>query len=383
MARKCGHAGWANSRALELAGISASTPDPANGEIERDAKTGEPTGILKEHAMGLVSRLIEEPGETENVEAVRVAMQQAHRLGIVGIHNMEGAPALRAFQRLHADDDLKLRVVQQIPEQDLDEAIQMGLQSGFGDDLLRIGAVKIFADGALGARTARTIEPYIGEPANYGIAIASAAHLNTQVAKAAAAGIAVHIHAIGDLANRHVLDAIEASRAAGLGLNLRHRIEHAQVLHPDDLPRFAQLGVIASMQPIHATQDMRLADAHWGARSALSYAWRSVLDSGAVVAFGSDAPVEDLNVIRGIHAAVTRRRAERLSRRGWLVSRATDFGGGGSLCLHGGRRLLRAYGTTARTARARYVGRPRGTVGRHLFGQPNGAAGNRCCRYNG
>ena len=308
--RKCGHAGWANTRALELAGITAKTPDPPRGQIEHDPQTGQPTGILKEHAMDLVSRLLSQPTDTEAIAAVESAMQQVHKLGIVGVHNMEGAATLRALQTLRGEGKLKLRVVQQIPEADLDAAVQMGLRSGFGDDLVRIGAVKIFSDGALGARTALMIEPYEGEASNYGIAVASAEHLRVQVDKAARAGIAVHIHAIGDQANRNVLDAIEATRRAGTGLHLRHRIEHAQVLHPDDLPRFAALGVIASMQPIHCTQDMRLADAHWGARSAGAYAWRSLLDSGAVLAFGSDSPVEDLNVIRGIHAAVTRRMAD-------------------------------------------------------------------------
>jgi predicted amidohydrolase YtcJ len=308
--RKCGHAGWANSRALAAAGISAATPDPFGGAIERDPVTGEATGILKEQAMDLVGRLLAEPSDDAALDAVRAALAQAHRHGIVGVHNMEGAAALRAFQTLRDRGELTLRVVQQIPEADLDAAIQLGLRSGWGDDHLRIGAVKIFADGALGARTALMVEPYVGEPENYGIAVATREYLAAQVENAARAGIAVHIHAIGDQANRNVLDAIAATRRLGIGLHLRHRIEHAQVLHPDDLPRFAALGVIASMQPIHCTQDMRMADAHWGERSRLAYAWRSLADSGAVLAFGSDAPVESPNVLAGIHAAVTRRRAD-------------------------------------------------------------------------
>lgn len=315
--RKCGHAAWANSRALALAGIGADTPDPFGGEIERDPATGAPTGILKELAIDLVDRLLAEPSDAEAVEAVRAAMAVAHTHGIVGIHNMEGAAALRAFQTLRDAGELRLRVVQQIPEADMDAAIQVGLRSGWGDDLLRIGAVKMFADGALGARTALMVEPYEGEPDNRGIAVATAEHLAAQVDKAARAGLAVHIHAIGDQANRHVLDAIEATRRAGVGLELRHRIEHAQVLHPDDLLRFAELGVIPSMQPIHCTQDMRMADAHWGARSRLAYAWRSLAETGAVLAFGSDAPVEDLNVLRGIHATVTRRRGDGTPAGGW------------------------------------------------------------------
>jgi predicted amidohydrolase YtcJ len=308
--RKCGHASWANSRALALAGITKETPDPAGGEIERDPVTGEPTGILKELALDLIFRLLREPTPTEAVDAVKRAMRKVHSMGIVGVHNMEGALALRAFQELREADELKLRVVQQIPEADLDAAIQLGIRSGYGDAWLRFGALKIFADGSLGARSALMIDPYEGEPNNYGIAVATAEHLNAQVMKAARNGLAVHIHAIGDQANRNVLNAIEATRQAGVGLHLRHRIEHAQVLHPADLPRFAALGVIASMQPIHCTQDMVLADANWGQRARGAYAWSSLLSSGAVLAFGSDAPVETPDMMQGIYAAVTRRRAD-------------------------------------------------------------------------
>ena len=237
-------------------------------------------------------------------------MHNVHRMGIVGVHNLEGAAALRAMQHMRQTGELKLRVMAQIPEADLDAAIQLGLQYGLGDEILRIGAVKVFSDGALGARTAWMIDPYEGEPDNHGIAVASADHMRAVVEKAARAGFPVFTHAIGDMANRVVLDAIEASRRAGIGLNLRHRIEHAQVVHPDDLDRFAALGVIASMQPIHCTQDMLLADKNWGARSRYAYAWRTLWDSGAILAFGSDAPVETPDVIQGIHAAVTRTRAD-------------------------------------------------------------------------
>jgi predicted amidohydrolase YtcJ len=223
---------------------------------------------------------------------------------------MEGAVAFRAFQQLEMDGELGMRILMQIPEENLDAAIQAGLRSGFGNECLRIGGLKAFADGALGARTAFMLEPFEGEPNNYGIAVSDAQHLRKVVGKASRAGIAAFVHAIGDRANREVLDAVEASRQAGEGPGLRHRIEHTQLLHPDDIPRLAELGVIASMQPIHATQDMLVADELWGDRSAGAYAFRSLLDSGAVLAFGSDSPVEDLNVMKGIHAAVTRRRAD-------------------------------------------------------------------------
>jgi predicted amidohydrolase YtcJ len=308
--RKCGHAGWANTRALELAGVTAETPDPPGGAIDRDRETGQPTGILKERAMDLMFRLFDEPPVDEAADAIETGMINAHQQGLVGIHTMEGAVAFRAFQRLRASGELKMRVLMQIPEDNLDAAIQAGLESGFGDERLRIGGVKLFSDGALGARTAFMLEPFEGEPGNCGIAVSSAEHLKKVVSKASQAGIAAFVHAIGDRANREALDAVEASRQTGESPHLRHRIEHTQVLHPDDLPRLAKLGVIASMQPIHATQDMLLADALWGARAAGAYAWRSLLEAGAVLAFGSDSPVEDLNVMKGIHAAVTRRRAD-------------------------------------------------------------------------
>jgi predicted amidohydrolase YtcJ len=308
--RKCGHVGWANSRALELAGIDATTPDPPGGDIARDPASGKPTGILKETAMELISGLFEDPSAEEGASAIRAAMGHAHRQGLVGVHTMERAAASRAFQKVRTDGELRLRVLMQIPEENLDAAIQTGLQSGFGDERLRIGGIKLFADGALGARTAHMLEPFEGEPDNYGIAVSDAGHLRQVVGKASRAGMAAFVHAIGDRANREVLDAVEASRRAGEGVHLRHRIEHVQILHPNDIPRLAPLGVIASMQPIHATQDMLLADALWGKRSAGAYAWRSLLDAGAVLAFGSDSPVEDLNVMKGIHAAVTRRRAD-------------------------------------------------------------------------
>jgi predicted amidohydrolase YtcJ len=332
--RKCGHAGWANTRALELAGITAATPDPVGGAIDHDPATGQPTGILKDVAMELMFRLFAEPSLGEATAAIKAAMPHAHRAGLVGVHTMEGAGAFRAFQALQASGELKLRITMQIPEENLDAAIQAGLRSGFGNEWLRIGGVKIFSDGALGARTAYMLEAFEGYPDSYGLPMGSVEHLREAIAKASRAGIASFVHAIGDRANREVLDAIAAARAeedptgkrqianrkpqavkddlqfAICNSPLRHRIEHAQITHPADIPRFASLGVIASMQPIHATQDMLIADQLWGARSAHSYAWRSLLDAGAVLAFGSDAPVETLNVLAGLHAAVTRRRAD-------------------------------------------------------------------------
>ena len=309
LSRKCGHAAWVNSRALERIGVTANTAEPDGGEIVR-GKDGQPTGILLEKATELAFPCLAEPSAKEAVAAVRHAQEVANRMGIVGVHTKEAAPSLRAFQQLRADGELTLRTVAQIPVAELDSAIRLGLRTGLGDELLRIGGVKVFSDGALGPRTAWMLAAYEGEPDNLGIVITDAEEMADIVAKATDAGLAVVTHAIGDRANRMVLDALEASRRAGHGAHLRHRIEHAQLLHPDDIHRFAQLDIIASVQPIHATQDMRIADRYWGARSRYAYAFRSLWDSGAKLAFGSDAPVETPDVIQGIHAAVTRMRAD-------------------------------------------------------------------------
>lgn len=306
--RKCGHIAWANSKALELAGITRETPNPEGGEIERDS-AGEATGILKETAIGLIDKVIPEPTFDENLDAMRLAQSKLHSMGITSMHLM-GGDTLAGLQTLKDAGELSLRTTYNIPVDQLDAAIELGLRPGLGDDMLRIGAIKIFADGSLGGRTALMIEPYENQPDNRGIAVTSRQQMFDLVEKAASAGLPVTVHAIGDQANRNVLDAIEATQQKGIGIGLRHRIEHAQVLHPDDLPRFAKLGVVASPQPIHATQDMKIVDAYWGKRGKGAYAFRSLLESGAVLALGSDAPVETPDVIVGLHAATTRCRAD-------------------------------------------------------------------------
>lgn len=337
---KSGHAGWANSLALKMAGVTAGTSSPPGGEIQRGTR-GEPTGILFEEAMHLVGDLVPESTPAELAEMMRPAMENAWRAGLTGIHDFDGRKAFSAFQILKERGQLGLRVVKQIRVAYLGEALRLGLRSGFGDDWLRIGNVKVFVDGALGPRTARMIEPYAGEPANYGMVVTDKEELYEHASKAAAGGLAMTVHAIGDKANHDLLDVYqtirgeEAARSgfplipdarvpdpvvAGRGgpdgqaargqPRLRHRCEHVQILHPDDYERLGQLNVIASMQPIHATSDMPMADQYWGERSAGAYAWRTQLNAGAVLAFGSDAPVESFNPFRGIHAAVTRRRAD-------------------------------------------------------------------------
>jgi predicted amidohydrolase YtcJ len=309
---KSGHASWANSPALRLAGVSAASPNPPNGEIVRDAND-QPTGIFLEDAMQLFSRIIPQPTAEEVAAAMREAIPLAHRAGLTGVHDFDGARAFQAWQILKERGELNLRVSKTIPVQLLDQAVALGLRSGFGDDWLRVNSVKTFADGALGPRTARMIDPYEGEPDNRGIAVTDKEEMIENVRKASAAGLSSTIHAIGDKANHDVLDVYETVRAEekkrGDG-RLRHRLEHVQVLHPNDYERLAQLDVIASMQPIHATSDMLMSDKFWGKRSVGAYAWRTQLKAGARLAFGSDAPVETFEPLAGIHAAVTRRRAD-------------------------------------------------------------------------
>jgi predicted amidohydrolase YtcJ len=313
--RKDGHSIWVNSAALAVAGISAATVDPPGGRIEHDAD-GTPSGILAEEAMGLVRRHVPAPSDADRDRALLNAMAVANRAGITAIHDMEAADARAAFGRALERHRLTLRVQMMVDLASWRAGWPRDQRSNAGNPLLQTGGLKIFADGALGSRTAAMLEPFAGT-ANYGVAITSDAELQALIAGAADQDLACAIHAIGDAANRQVLDAFAATQGQWAAKGLRQRIEHVQLLHRDDLPRLVQLGVIASMQPIHATADMAIADQFWGERSRLGYAWRSILTSGAALAFGSDCPVETLDVLQGIYAAVTRRRANDQPRGGW------------------------------------------------------------------
>jgi predicted amidohydrolase YtcJ len=306
------HAAWANSAALRLAGIAPGSRDPKDGQIQRDAQ-GRPTGILLESAMQLVEQAIPRPSVEQIAAAIEQAQPSLWRMGLTGVHDFDRADCFSALQQLQAGHALRLRVTKSIPLDDLPHAIALGLRSGFGDDWLRIGPVKAFMDGALGPRTAAMFDPYLNEPANQGMLNMDAEELAAIGQQAALAGLSLAVHAIGDRANHEVLDAFEQVRVFERENHLpalRHRIEHVQVLHPQDAGRLAQLGVIASMQPLHAPSDMLMADRFWGERAALAYAWRAQLDAGARLAFGSDAPVESPNPFLGLYAAVTRQRAD-------------------------------------------------------------------------
>ncbi len=322
LSKKDGHVIWVNSEALRRAGVNEDTAEPSGGVIERDPETGQPTGILKEGAMHLVCDAIPSRSAVERQAALRRAVAEAHELGITGIHDCGSwqsvkDESLSDYQAMIGRDELGVRVFMMIPRANLGEAISVGLRSGFGNSLLRVGNVKLFCDGTLGSQTAEMIEPFVGQPDNKGVAATSQEELEDAIYRASSAGIACSVHAIGDAANRRVLDAFEKQRRKGVGRGLRHRIEHVQLLDAADVPRFRQLEVIASMQPIHATQDMYLAERYWGERARLSYAWRSLLEAGARLAFGSDAPVESMDPLVGIHAAVTRQRADGEPPGGW------------------------------------------------------------------
>ena len=300
-----GHSRWLNTLALRAAVIDARTEDPAGGAIERDS-AGAPTGILKENANRLADAVVPPPSSDDCFAAIERGQREAHRRGITAIEDLEQAAAFSAFQRRRDRGDLRLRVAMGIPHASLDAAVGLGLRSGLGDEWLRVGHLKIFTDGALGSQTAALEEPYVGTD-DRGLLTIDPAKLGPDVIRAAESGIAVAIHAIGDRAVRVALDAIAPTRSTHPAL--RQRVEHLQLLRREDTARFGTLGVIASMQPIHATSDRDLVDRYWGPdRATRSYPWRQLLSAGARLAFGSDAPVEPIDPLLGIHAAVARKR---------------------------------------------------------------------------
>lgn len=311
---KSGHAAWVNTAALRKCGITAQTADPAGGHIQRNAG-GEPTGILFETAIDLVRSQIPEPTVEQLADQMYTAQKLALASGMTGFHDFDGPNCLRALQILRERGLLAMRVVKNVNKEWIDALLTSGLRHGFGDDWIRIGAQKIFADGALGPRTALMVEPYEGEPHNYGIAVVDKEEMQDLVSRASAAGLPSTIHAIGDRAVHDVLNVYETVRQeeAARGETpamRRHRIEHVQIIHPNDIHRLAQLGVIASMQPIHATSDYEAADRSWGKRGRWSYNIRLQIDQGAHIALGTDSPVEPFEPLKSIYAAVTRRRPD-------------------------------------------------------------------------
>lgn len=312
-----GHAGWANSKALAIAGIDEDTPDPVGGKIIRD-DNGKATGVLIDNAMALVEKHVPDPTRREIREAYASAIDSLLALGITGVHDAGiSKTEAEVYMSMADDGDLGMRIYAMLSDTGanldaFDEPIR-----AYGNDHLDIASVKLYSDGALGSRGAAMIEPYDDDPENRGLPFYTQEELDSLVRKANAKGFQVGIHAIGDLGNRMSLDAFERAQG-GKASPLRNRVEHAQIIALDDIPRFAELGVIASMQPVHATSDMNMAEDRVGPqRIKGGYAWRRLLDSGAVLAAGSDFPVELPNPFHGLYAAVARQDRQGLPEGGW------------------------------------------------------------------
>lgn len=302
------HTLWVNSAALRAARVSRHTPDPEGGRIERDA-AGEPTGILRENAVRSFERLQADAERSAGSEDAQLAAaaRELHAWGITMVHDFErGAATLHAMRRFATGTGPRVRVLQSLGLPELERALEMGLESGIGDDWFRIGHIKLFADGTLGSRTAAMLEPYEGTT-DLGLETLTPAEVGDIVGRAARGGLAVAIHAIGDRACRTALDAFAAAGDALRVPSLPPRIEHAQLVAEEDLSRFAALGVAASMQPVHCVSDAAQARLGWGKRCERSYAWRALKDRGALLAFGSDAPVESPAPGAALEAALTRR----------------------------------------------------------------------------
>jgi predicted amidohydrolase YtcJ len=299
-----GHFLWANSAAIKLARITADTKVDG-GYIGKDP-SGDTDGIFGENAVGLIASHISKPDTDSRQQSILAAQARLHQFGIVGLHSTDGNEAFGDLQDLHATSKLQLRIFHSLPQSGLQQAVDIRLKSGFGDRWFRFGFVKIFSDGTLGSHSAAMLEPFEGTE-TIGMETISEQSLTEKIELALKNGIAVAVHAIGDRANRQTLNAFERNRAFLKIPIARSRIEHAQLLDPKDIPRFAKIGVIASMQPHHAISDHDLAQKYWGAnRCKTAYAWRDLKDSGANLIFGSDAPIENPDPLEGLRAAVHR-----------------------------------------------------------------------------
>ncbi len=316
-----GHAQLANAAAMTAAGIMAVTKDPSGGRLERTV-SGEPTGVFVDNAMDLVRRVIPPTSRAEDRLAIRAAIAESQRWGLVGLHDAgESRPTIDLLEEMARAGELPFRLYVMIGDDSTAVAhyLARGPQSALYDSHLWIRAIKLFADGALGSRGAALLEPYSDDPKNNGLLLSPPAHLQDVSTRALRAGFQVNTHAIGDRGNRIVLDAYQAALTAVPTADHRFRIEHAQIINHDDIPRFANLGVIPSMQAVHQTSDMYWAGARLGPTRLLdSYPWRSLLNTGVVISNGSDAPVESINPLFSFHSAVSRQDADNWPAGGWL-----------------------------------------------------------------
>jgi len=336
------HAAWLNSAALAATGIGPETPDPFGGRIVRDA-AGHPTGVLLDRAVELALPALPVPPDDVLLAALVEGQAEAHRLGITGIHDVESEGVLAAFRRLERENALRLRVLFHPPVTALPRLLAEGIRSGQGSAWLTIGGVKLFLDGSLGKQTAWMLEPYEGSR-DRGMPITALEQAQEAVRLAAGAGIAATVHAIGDAAVRRALDLLADAPAVALP----HRIEHFQCVHQADLGRAARLGVVLSMQPAHLLTDIPLVERYWGARGQGAYCFRTLLATGATLAFGSDVPVASLDPRAGVYGA-TARTADAAAGHSWRPEERLDL-----------ETTLRAY--TLGAASAAGVAHRRGTL---------------------
>lgn len=352
--RHDGHMVLANSLALMRAGITARTPSPAGGEILRDSRTGEPTGILKDAAMELVTRHIPEPTAEARLKAAEAALRLAAENGITSTHDMAyGTGNFTVYRQLIDAGKLTCRVFLYVPIPNVDAFSRLSLKTPFGNDFLKIGGLKGFVDGSLGSSTALFFEPYTDDPKGLGLFhpdMIPEGIMEQRIRAADAAGLQVAVHAIGDRANAVLLDIFEKVITQNGPRDRRWRIEHAQHLRPEDMERMARLGIIASVQPYHAIDDGRWAEQKIGPeRCRTTYAFRSLLDKGVRLAAGSDWTVAPLDPLAGIYAAVTRRTTDGKHPGGWYPEQKISL-----------EQALRAYTTDG--AYAEFAELSKGTI---------------------
>ena len=348
-----GHMGLANSVALRMAGVTKETKDPPGGTIVRDARTGEPTGILKDDAQNLVYRVIPEATEAERDEALKASLAAAARLGVTSIQDITSWQDYEAYKRFRDSDRLTVRVYARTPMSQWKRQAEIVARRGAGDDWLKLGGLKAFMDGSLGSTTALFFEPFSDAPDTSGLMVDDnipEGKLRQNIKDADKAGLQCSVHAIGDKANNILLNYFEEAAKENGPRDRRFRIEHTQHLLPGDIARFAKLGVMASMQPYHAIDDGRWAEKRIGpVRIKTTYAFRSLLDSGATLVFGSDWFVAPLSPILGIHAAVTRQTIDGKNPNGWVPEQKVTV-----------EEAVRAY--TSSCAYAEFAEKSKGTL---------------------
>jgi predicted amidohydrolase YtcJ len=323
-----GHAGWANSRALALAGITKATPDPVGGKIVRDAN-GEATGVLVDTAQDLLTKVLPPQTEAESRTILDRALGELARVGLTSVHDAGVDVTQDRLYRAYADaGKLTTRVYGMIggAGADFDVLAKNGPLNDYGNGMYALRAVKLYSDGALGSRGAALIKPYSDDVHSHGLLFFKSGQMDTMMTKAMRRGYQVNVHAIGDAGNKQILDIYQKEVSATKSSAQRHRIEHAQVVQPGDIPRFKSIGIIPSMQPTHATSDKNMAETRVGPeRIKGAYAWRTFLHQGSRIACGSDFPVEAPNPFFGLHAAVTRQDAQGQPVAGWYPNQAMSL----------------------------------------------------------